>query len=162
MLYALLDASEIIKAEHLYAALALWEYVEASTAYVFGETLGDPIADTLLAALQACYPRGLTRTVILEETFQRNVRADELDRILRMLLDRKCITVQELPPDGGRGRPKQVVTYAPNEVNEVNEVNQEGYLSTAKDAMKPMVLSSYTAAQENEVNPRGAREVFGV
>jgi hypothetical protein len=160
MLYALLDGTDTIKVQHLYAALAVWEYAEASANYIFGETLGDPIADTLLVALQACYPNGLTRQHILEETFNRNRRADELDRVLRLLHSRNRITLVELPAEGGRGRPKQIVTYQPYEVNEFNEVNRGGYLSTAKDAVKSMSEVLQNGARENEVNPRARREVL--
>src|SRR5262245_61180370 len=77
MLYALLDGSATIRREHLNAALAVWQYCEASALYIFGTASGDKNADTLLKALEAAQPEGLTRTAILEETFQGNVRADE-------------------------------------------------------------------------------------
>jgi len=155
MLYALLDGTATIQAKHLYAALALWEYVEASAAYIFGDTMGDPIADTLLDALQSCYPQGLTRQHILEETFNRNTRADELDRVLRLLQSRNLITLAEFPPEGGRGRPKHVVTYHPYEVNEVNEVTRGGYLATAKDAVKSVAAAGHQGNAANEVNLSG-------
>jgi hypothetical protein len=62
-LYALLDCSSIISKEHLRAALALWEYVESSARFIFGDSLGDPIADEVLGALRN-QPKGLTRTEI--------------------------------------------------------------------------------------------------
>lgn len=51
LIYALLDTSRTIERVHLEAALACWEYCEASARYLFGESLGDPVADTILAAL---------------------------------------------------------------------------------------------------------------
>lgn len=63
LLYALLDCSPMICAEHLEAALAVWDYCEASAKYVFGDTLGDPVADAILNGLKAS-PEGLTRTDI--------------------------------------------------------------------------------------------------
>ena len=62
-LYALLDQSASIRAEHLRAALALWNYCEASARYIFGERLGDPIADELMNALHQ-HAGGMTRTDI--------------------------------------------------------------------------------------------------
>jgi hypothetical protein len=50
--YAVLDGSPAIKAEHIQAALAVWSYCEASALAIFGDVLGDPIADRLLAALR--------------------------------------------------------------------------------------------------------------
>jgi len=62
VLYAILDRSLTITAEHLLAALAVWRYADASAEAIFGDAIGDPIADTILAALRR---RGsLTRTDI--------------------------------------------------------------------------------------------------
>lgn len=61
LLYALLDCSLVIRAEHLQAALAFWEYAESSVRCVFGDAIGDPVADAILEALRAASARGLTR-----------------------------------------------------------------------------------------------------
>jgi hypothetical protein len=87
MLYALMDRSGVIKAEHLMAALALWAYAERSVYFVFGDALGDPMADDLLRLLRA-NPRGLTRTEI-RDYFQRNASADRIGRALGLLLQHK-------------------------------------------------------------------------
>ena len=50
-LYALLDLSDTIRLEHLSAGLALWAYCEDSAKYIFGETLGDPLADEIKRVL---------------------------------------------------------------------------------------------------------------
>src|SRR5262249_30019364 len=44
-LYAILDRSAAVRRDHLTAALALWAYVEDSVAHIFGDSLGDPLAD---------------------------------------------------------------------------------------------------------------------
>ncbi len=82
-LYALLDQSTTIRAEHLTAALALWDYAEESAAYIFGDALGDPTADTLLAALREA-EQGMTRTEI-RELFGRNKSSTTLTRALEAL-----------------------------------------------------------------------------
>jgi hypothetical protein len=69
-LYAALDRSLVITAAHLSAALAVWEYAEASASFIFSDKLGDPDADTILAALRAS-PDGLTKTEI-SSLFGRN------------------------------------------------------------------------------------------
>lgn len=61
--YALLDLSQEIREEHLRAALAVWDYSEASCRYIFGHLLGDPVADRILAQLRE-NPDGLSRTEI--------------------------------------------------------------------------------------------------
>ena len=52
-------AAPRIGAPHLLAALALWDYVERSAYFLFGDSLGDPLADDLLRLLRSC-PAGLT------------------------------------------------------------------------------------------------------
>ncbi len=71
MLYALLDGKDQIDIQHLDAALAAWEYCEASAAYIFGQMLGDVVADEILDALTRAGPRGMTRTEI-NDLFQRH------------------------------------------------------------------------------------------
>jgi hypothetical protein len=63
MVYALLDCSAEVRGAHLKAALALWEYVERSCAYIFGDATGNPDADVILKALRNSLA-GLTRTEI--------------------------------------------------------------------------------------------------
>src|SRR5262249_14170960 len=60
MIYALMDSSNVIQAPHLMAGLALWDYVERSVYFIFGDDLGDPLADDLLRLLRTS-PTGLTR-----------------------------------------------------------------------------------------------------
>jgi hypothetical protein len=59
-LYAVLDKSAVITAEHMQAALAVWTYCEDSARYVFGQQLGDPVSDSILAMLKES-ATGLTR-----------------------------------------------------------------------------------------------------
>ena len=54
-------SSKIIEAELLLATFAIWEYSKDSARYIFGDALGDPVADRILAALKEA-PRGMTRT----------------------------------------------------------------------------------------------------
>ena len=53
LIYCLLDCRDTINREHLEAALAVWRYVEQTAAFIFGDSLGDPDADKLLAAIKA-------------------------------------------------------------------------------------------------------------
>jgi hypothetical protein len=85
VLYALLGRSAEIKPEHLRAAVALWEYCEASARYIFDELLGDRCADQILQALRHAGSAGMTRTKI-RDMFQRHVKAAEIDEALTGLL----------------------------------------------------------------------------
>jgi hypothetical protein len=98
-LYAIQDMSYVVRPEHLTAALALWEYCEASAKYIFGQRLGDPIADELMTALRK-HSTGMTRTEI-RDWFGRNRKANEIDRGLALLAKQGLARKEELP-SGGR------------------------------------------------------------
>jgi hypothetical protein len=102
-LYALLDLSRIIRAEHLTAALALWEYCERSVKYIFGDSLGDPVADELLRLLQGAGPAGVTRTEMLHY-FGRHRSAERIGRALGLLLEHRLARM-ERSQEAGAGRP---------------------------------------------------------
>jgi len=50
--YALLDGKTVIDIKHLEAALAFWDYCEASAAYIFKGRQADPLQEKVLAALK--------------------------------------------------------------------------------------------------------------
>jgi len=83
--YALLDQSPVIRRQHLEAALAVWTYCEASARFIFGDALGDPVADTILRALRQVED-GLTRTQI-NHLFKGNRAAADIARALAVLLE---------------------------------------------------------------------------
>jgi hypothetical protein len=64
LIYALLDECLQIEPSHLRAALALWRYCEASTRFIFGDALGDPVADEILRSLRRAGADGMTRSDI--------------------------------------------------------------------------------------------------
>jgi hypothetical protein len=83
LVYALLDKQAFIDASHLLAALACWGYAEASARFVFGDALGDPVADEILRALRE-RPEGMTRTELIHH-FGRHLSSDQLGRALAVL-----------------------------------------------------------------------------
>ena len=87
LIYALLDSASAIRVEHLRAALALWRYCEASARYIWGDSLGDPMADEILRALRAAGDDGLTRWDISNH-FGRNKQAREIDRGIGVVTER--------------------------------------------------------------------------
>jgi hypothetical protein len=84
-LYAVLDLSRDIRAEHLLAAEAVWNYCESSARFVFGDAVGDPVADELLLLLRRA-PQGLTRTEV-NNALGRNKPAADIDRALGVLAE---------------------------------------------------------------------------
>ncbi len=99
LVYALLDCSPVIRVEHLQAALSLWDYSERSVRYIFGDALGDPIADAILHALRAVYPRGLNQTAV-GDVFQHNVKVEKINPALLRLLTAKLARVEKLKTSG--------------------------------------------------------------
>jgi hypothetical protein len=101
---AVLDCSSVIRAEHLQAALAAWDYCERSAAFIFGGSLGDPIADQILGYLRAA-PAGRTRTE-LYHLFDRNVRSERIGGALELLHQAGKARMEQRKPNGG-GRPEE-------------------------------------------------------
>lgn len=83
LIYALLDQADEIGLAHIEAALALWDYAAASARWVFGDTLGDPLADEIYRALLD-EPDGLTRSQ-LRDLFSRNRRSKDIAQALERL-----------------------------------------------------------------------------
>jgi hypothetical protein len=100
-LYALLDHSATVQATHLLAALAAWEYCEGSARFIFGDRLGDYVADTILGALRTGGP--LDRTGI-SALFGRNQPASRIDRALGLLLQPGLARVARDTDTGGKPR----------------------------------------------------------
>jgi len=93
MLYAIADLSHEIKLKHVTSALAVWGYAEESAQYIFGNLIGDPDADKIMAALADSEEGYLTRKGIIE-LFGRNKRAEEIDRIKGLLIRTDRIKVE--------------------------------------------------------------------
>jgi hypothetical protein len=104
MVFALLDEKAQIDAAHLKAALAVWEYAEASARHVFGASLGDPVADEILRAVRSAGQDGMTRTQI-SGLFQRNCSAGRIGAALDLLARRNL--VRRRTQETG-GRPSEV------------------------------------------------------
>ncbi len=116
VIYAVLDGDREIKPPHLAAALAVWDYCEASARYIFGDALGDPVADRILGALRAS-SQGLSRTDI-SQLFARHVSQARLDQALGLLLSSGRAHPETRGTDG---RPVEVWVISHNSL-----ISQEG------------------------------------
>ncbi len=108
-IYALLDCSAAIRVEHLRAALALWRYCEASAEYIFGDGLGDPVADDLICELRKHSGTGMTETQIRDH-FNHH-KSDEIDRALALLESRELVLSISVST-GGRPARRWIATEA--------------------------------------------------
>lgn len=100
MIYALLDGVGTITVPHLESALAVQQYAKDSVAYLFGDKLGDPVADRILAALR---DGPLSQTEVMD-LFGRHVNAPTLSRALVMLIEGGHIRSRRDDATGGRPR----------------------------------------------------------
>jgi len=103
LLYALLDCSRAIDQPHLEAALELWRYSAESVRHIFGDSIGDPLADELLTLLRRAGADGVTRTEI-RDAFSKNKSAEELERALGALAD---LGLAVSRPEPTKGRPAE-------------------------------------------------------
>ena len=102
-LYAVMDLSAEVKLRHLESALAIWAYCDESIQFIFGGSVGDPIADSLLQKLNE-NPGGLTKTELFNSLSNKR-SVEQVNESLGYLLRRNLVW-RELIPSGGR--PKEV------------------------------------------------------
>ncbi len=107
MIYALLDCSDVIRREHLEAALAVWQYCDASVRYIFGEATGNGDADTILAALRGAAPNGLTRTEIMRDVLSGHANANRINTALMLLAHANLAHCEQEGGGRGKGRPTE-------------------------------------------------------
>jgi len=99
LMYTVLDAEKVIRAPHLLAALAVWDYNEKSCAYIFGTSTGDDMADHIEELLREVYPGYVTRKEI-RDAFSRNAKPGSIPRGLELLRKHKRAVQVQVPTDG--------------------------------------------------------------
>ncbi|KAF0247047.1 MAG: hypothetical protein FD180_164 [Planctomycetota bacterium] len=98
-MYAALDGTSSISPDHLRAGLEVWRYAEDSARTIFGESLGSPFADELLAHLRG-RSEGLTRTDI-RDLFSRH-SSEKVTKALEVLAGAGLAELRLGPSSGGR------------------------------------------------------------
>ncbi len=101
LIFALLDAADAIRCDHLRAGLEVWRYCRESARVIFGDSLGDETADTILRHLRE---RSLPRSEI-SSLFMGHKTKRDLERALRLLFH--CDLAYPTQEETG-GRPKEV------------------------------------------------------
>lgn len=99
LVFALMDGAAAIDTKHLFAALAIWERAEASARFIFGDALGDAVADEILRALRVAGPAGMTRTDI-SKLLNKHQSAERIGAALE-LLERRGLARHESRPTPG-------------------------------------------------------------
>lgn len=104
LIYALLDGQRTIDTPHINAAWALWTYSRQSAAYIWGDAIGDEIADTLLKAIRKAGTDGIDLTA-QSALFSRKIPAKRLATARTDLETRGLIETVQVQTDG---RPRQI------------------------------------------------------
>jgi hypothetical protein len=102
VVYALLDRSPSVTADHLQAALSLWNYCVNSSRVIWDEA-ARKLRKAILRYVRAVYPHGLLRRS-LHQQIGGHVKAEELDEILQDMEEAGLIHHITKKPKG-RGRP---------------------------------------------------------
>lgn len=105
-LHAVIDASPMVEPHHLDAGLALWKYSQDTVLHIYGDRIGDPVADKLLTALREAGQEGMSGRDI-QRVFSNHLTADKLTQAAGLLTHFGLIEVHEVTKDRG-GRPSMV------------------------------------------------------
>jgi hypothetical protein len=97
----------------------VWRYCRASARFIFGDSLGDPIADDLDLALQEVGAEGLTRTDIRNH-FGRNRSMKDIQRGLNLLSEHGRAVMQVEP---GKTRPVERWFTANSSSYDINDIS---------------------------------------
>ncbi len=144
--YAALDLCRNVDVPHIQSALAVWDFCQRSAAFIFGESLGDRVADRILDALRAAGTDGLRQGAILD-LFNRNISGRNLAESLGLLERLNLARRFDQPPTGKGGRPPVIWQATPYELNEKNEqsasfggiISFNSFFSSANPTDKPPV-----------------------
>jgi len=152
MVYALLDCEPMIGRLHLEAALALWKYCADSVRYIFGEAMGDPVADAILMAMREAAETGLTRTDI-NNLFKRHQGSAAIGRALESLAEAGRAFSRKEPSRGesGEGRPIErwfALTSIAKKAKKAKEVSDD---TAGSDLISLNSLISQPVSKDEEV-----------
>ena len=116
LVYALADGEATIDAPHLYAALDVWRYAEQSAIAIFGDAVGDPLADLILRELRDRKDEGMSRTQI-REVIGHHERATAIEAALDLLESRNLARCERVPT-GGRSTERWYAIFPPEQREE--------------------------------------------
>jgi hypothetical protein len=136
-LYALADVSDVVRLEHLQAALELWRYCFDSAKYLFGDRLGHPVADEIMAALRRTYPASVTRTEI-SDLFKRHRSASQINEALDLRKQHHLAWCEEDRGTGGR----PIERWVSNDNTDCEKSELSGIIPRARDLNSHVSLVS--------------------
>jgi hypothetical protein len=148
---------------HLEAALALWQYADASAAYIFGDALGDALADEILHMLRAVAPDGMTRTDMYN-AFGRNKKSTTIQQALAGLWRHQLVTYTK---EATEGRPieRWYARLSSSASTQKTHLTQKGATVThAHQAQAPLnafnAFNAYTQGENGTQDPSAPATAF--
>lgn len=153
-LYAILDRSGVIRRTHLESGLAAWRYAEQSARYIFGDALGNPVADEILSHLRTAHD-GLTRTQI-RDIFKGHKTAAQINRALTILAENNLAFMETAPT---RGRPIERWFAAVRGATKATEATKAPSGASDPDLSSPKSLLSHDKDEETDGQSEDVEEV---
>ncbi|MDD2367562.1 MAG: DUF3987 domain-containing protein [Desulfuromonadaceae bacterium] len=143
LIYALCAGHSQIEVEDLKAAVAIVEYSRKSAFKIFGSVSADKRKVKILEALKNAVNNEMSVTEISSKVFNRNMKAEDLRKLLSEMEASKLIVMEKLPAEGNK--PKTIVKIKNSErIYELNE------LSTPCDKTK--FVNSLIRKSETEID----------
>ncbi len=102
-LYAMLDRTFVIQKEHMEAALEIWRYCEDSTRFIFGDRLGDSVAEKILKGLLESDNKALSASQIHSQVLKGRVKAEDRDKALYRLFRQGYVECED-PAESGQSK----------------------------------------------------------
>jgi hypothetical protein len=143
--YALLDCSKEVRIEHLQAALECWRYSEESTRWVFQAGTGNRNADRILTALAAAGEKGLTKSQITSNVFNRNATKHEIEEALRLLNGLKLV-FRETEETATKPAERWFYNCKKNEIYELSTPTGDTSYTSQPENVLPVGDTSYNSS----------------
>lgn len=96
-IYALADQKNIVEPEHLLAALAVWQYIEDSTRYIFQKRTGDWIANRIYKYV---LEKGKATRTDIRDLFDKHQSREKIDTALEVLLTNNLLSKETIATKG--------------------------------------------------------------
>jgi hypothetical protein len=122
MTFALTDSATEVSADHLAAAWALWRFCRCGAEAIFGDRVGDDVADKLLKAIKRAGSAGLDLTG-QSAAVGRHVKAARLKAARERLEAEGRIVTETVPTDG---RPRTVSRLVAKQAEEARKAPLNG------------------------------------
>jgi hypothetical protein len=144
LIYAILDKANSIGVEHIEAGLSVWKYAEDSARYIFGDSIGDLLAERILEELREKID-GLTRTEI-RDLGGRHCPSKKVNESLKLLLELGLVTRETVATTGRPAERWKLVTPLGTK---------------ATEATKGLITAS-EAPSETTSSSKESRELYGI